>query len=126
MDCTDRAVWKRLGIKAGRSFRIFVVPDADRVLGNSASGRFRFHMTREFVVVGLPPTLLLLDRMRRLAVKGDADVDAFRAWGELDFGLAIAERVVDLPVLDDLGVRAGEVAAHAAVLGLHARGERAA
>src|SRR5215467_6752193 len=126
VDCTDRAFWKRLGIKAGRSFRIFVVPNTNRVLGHCASRRFRFHVTREVVEDGLPPALLLLDGMRRLAVEGDADVDAFRAGRELDLGLAIAESVFDLLVLDDLRIGAGEVKPDATVLGLHARGEGSA
>jgi len=56
-------------------------------------------VTREVVEDGLPPALLLLDGMRRLAVEGDADGDAFRAGRELDFGLAIAEGVFDPLVL---------------------------
>src|SRR5215467_11804951 len=84
VDCTDRAFWKRLGIKTGRSFRISVVPNVDRVLDHCASFGFRFHVTREVVEDGLPPALLLLDGMRRLAVEGDADGDAFRDGCEFD------------------------------------------
>src|SRR5262249_5762133 len=126
VDCADRAFWKRLGVKAGRGFCIFVVPNTDRVLGHCASFRFRFHVTCEVVEDGLPPALLLLDRMRRLAVEGDADGDAFRAGRELDLGLAIAEGVFDPLVLDDLRIGTGEVKTHATVLGLHARGEGSA
>src|SRR5215472_2745253 len=83
VDCADRAFWKRLGVKAGRGFRTFVVPNADRVLGG-ASCRFRFHVMREVVEDGLPPAPLLIDGMRRLAVEGDANGDAFQAGRELD------------------------------------------
>src|SRR5499427_6525738 len=82
VDCTDRAFWKRLSIEAGRSFRIFVVPNTDRVLGHCALWRFRFRVMREVVENGLPPALLLLDGMRRLAVEGDADGDAFQLRGK--------------------------------------------
>src|SRR5215471_13845924 len=126
VDCTDRAFWKRLGIKAGGSFRIFVVPNTDRVLRHRASFRFRLQVTREVVEDGLPPALLLLDGMSRLAVEGDADGDAFRAGRELDFGLAIAEGVFDPLVLDDLRIGPGEVKTRASVLGLHARREGSA
>src|SRR5215470_2511918 len=126
VDCTDRAFWKRLSIKAGRSFRIFVVPNTDSVLGRCASWRFRFHVMREVVEDGLPPALLLLDGMRWLAVEGDADGDAFRAGRELDLGLAIAEGVFDPLVLDDLRIGTGEVKTHATVFGFHARGEGSA
>src|SRR5215472_11862582 len=126
VDCPDRAFRKRLCIKAGRSFRIFVVPNTDRVLGHCASCRFRLHVTCEVVEDGLPPGLLLLDGMRRLAVEGDAAGDAFRAGRELDRGLAIAECVFDPLVLDELRIGTREVKTHAAVLGLHARGEGSA
>jgi hypothetical protein len=42
---------------------------------------------RGVVEDGLPPALLLLDGMRRVAVEGDADGGAFRAGRELDLGL---------------------------------------
>ncbi len=80
----------------------------------------------EIVENGLPPSLLLLDGVRRFAVKGDADDDAFGVRGELDLRHAIAERILDQLMLDDLRVGPGEIEAHAAVLGLHARGEGAA
>src|SRR5262245_66112625 len=83
-------------------------------------------MAGEIVENCLPPSLLLLDGVRRFAVKGDADDDAFGVRGKLDSRHAIAERVFDQLMLDDLRVGAGEIEAHAAVLGLHARGEGAA
>src|SRR5262249_31601142 len=80
----------------------------------------------EVVDDGLPPALLLLDGMRRLAVEGDADGDAFRAGRELDLGFAVAESVFDPLVLDDLRIGTGEVKTHATVFGFHARGEGSA
>src|ERR1700747_2666214 len=65
----------------------------------------------------LPPSLLLLDGVRRFAVKGDADDDAFGVRGELDLRHAIAKRIFDQLMLDDLRVGPGEIEAHAAVLG---------
>jgi hypothetical protein len=50
---------------------------------------FRFNVPGEIVENGLPPSLLLLDGMRRFAVKGDADADAFGARGELDLRLIL-------------------------------------
>jgi hypothetical protein len=90
MDCTDRAFRKRLGRKqaaasASLSYQTHIV-----FFGHCASCRFRFHVTRKVAEDGLPPALLLLDGMRRLAIEGDADVDTVRAGRELDLGIAIA------------------------------------
>jgi hypothetical protein len=46
----------------------------------------------EIVENGLPPSLLLLDGVRRFAVEGDADEDAFGVRGELDLRHAEASR----------------------------------
>src|SRR5258705_5297487 len=84
---------------------------------------FRFDITGKAVQDGLPSSPLLLDRMGLLAVEGDAHRDARGSRGEIDLGRAIAERVFDELVLDDLGVGPSEIEPHAAVLGLHTRGE---
>jgi hypothetical protein len=68
---------------------------------------------------------LLLNRMRLLAVEGDAYRDASQARRELDPRRPVDEGVLDQLVLDDLGIGSGEIEAHAAVLRLHARRELA-
>src|SRR5262245_56596787 len=80
----------------------------------------------EIVENGLPPVPLLLDRMRLLAVEGDADFDAIRAGSKLDLGCAIAEGVFNQLVLDELGIGSSEIKTHTAIFCLHAGGERAA
>src|SRR6266436_8807437 len=84
---------------------------------------FRFDVTGKAIQDGLPSSPLLLDRMRLLAVEGDAHRDSCGTGRKIDLGRAIAEGVFDELVLDDLGVSPGEVEPHAAVLGLHTRGE---
>src|SRR6516165_224553 len=104
-------------------------------MGSPAKGRsdtnsrfllIAFNVAGEIVENGLPPSLLLLDGVRRFAVKGDADDDAFGVRSELDLRHAVAERILDQLMLDDLRVGPGEIEPHAAVLGLHAREESAA
>ena len=70
---------------------------------------FRFDITGKAVQDGLPSCLLLLDRMGLLTVEGDAHRDARGARREIDLGRAIAERVFDELVLDDLGVGPSEM-----------------
>src|SRR5712691_12395581 len=84
---------------------------------------FRFDITGKAIQDGLPSFPLLLDRMGLLAVEGDAHRDARGTRREIDLGRAIAEGVFDELVLDNLGVGPGEIEPHAAVLGLHTRGE---
>jgi hypothetical protein len=75
-----------------------------------------FNVAGEIVENRLPPSLLLLDGVRRFAVKGDADDDAFGARGELDLRRAIAEGIFDHLEHDDLRVCPGEIDnAHAAL-----------
>ena len=74
----------------------------------------------------LPALPLLLDRVRLLAVEGHPHCDTPWSRRELDSRRPVTERVLDQLVLDDLGVGAGEIEAHAAVLRLHARSELAA
>jgi hypothetical protein len=57
----------------------------------------------------LPSSPLLFDRMGLFAVEGDAHRDARGTRREIDLGRAIAERVLDELVLDDLGVGPGEL-----------------
>jgi hypothetical protein len=64
--------------------------------------------------------------VRVLGVEGHAHRGAGRRGAEHDLRRAVAERVGDALVLDDVGVDAGEVEARAAVPRLHARRERAA
>src|SRR5687768_3904192 len=92
----------------------------------AASARLRLDVVREAVEDRLPAVTLLLDRMRRLGVESLAHEDAVCGGDELDPHRAIAERRLDHLVLDDAGVGAREIEAHAAVARFHARGERAA
>src|SRR5215475_14645988 len=64
--------------------------------------------------------------MGLFAIEGDAYRDASLARRELDPRGSVTEGILDQLVLDDLGVGASEIEAHAAVLRLHARRELAA
>src|SRR5262245_25505681 len=97
-----------------------------RAYANSGFLLIAFNVAGEIVENGLTHSMLLLDGVRRVAVNGDSDEDAFGVRVELDLRHAIAERILDQLVLDDLRVGPGEIEAHAAVLGLHARRESAA
>src|SRR5262245_23119095 len=88
---------------------------ADSVPLHSRLLSIGFNVAGEIVENGLPPFLLLLDGVRGFAVKGDADDHAFGVRGELDLRYAIAERILDQLMLDDLRVSPGEIEAHAAV-----------
>src|SRR5262249_7387914 len=86
----------------------------------------RRNVAREVVENGLPAGALLLDGMRRLTIEGYAHPDAIRPRRKLHLRRAVAERIGDELVLDDLRIGSGEIEAHAAVLRLHARGKGAA
>ena len=77
-------------------------------------------MTGEVVEDRLPAAALLLDGVRGFAVEGDPDRNAVGTGRKLDLGSAAAESIFDQLVRNDLGVRTGEIEAHAAVFRLHA------
>src|SRR4051812_16949338 len=77
-----------------------------------------FNVAGEIVENGLPPSLLLLDGVRRFAIKGNADDHAFGTGSEYDLRHAVPEGIFDQLVLDDLRVCPGEIEADAAVLRL--------
>ena len=80
-------------------------------------------MTTEVVQNGLPPLLLLLDRMSWFTIEGDSHSDTIWAIGKLDLRRTVAERVLNQLGLCDSCIGAGEIKPDAAVLCLHARGE---
>src|SRR5215813_1016379 len=97
------------------------------LIGAAYLGRFfRLDVTGEVVEDRLPTTALLLDVVGGFAVEGDADCNAVGTGRELDLARAVAERVLDQLVRNDLGIGASEIKTHAAVFCLHTRGEFAA
>ena len=73
----------------------------------------------EVVQNRLPATALLLDGMRRLSVKRFPHRDTILASNELDNELPVSKSALDQVVVNDPGICAGEIEAHAAVLGFH-------
>ena len=119
-------ITRRMGSQACEGVWLAIRGPSGRSDTNSRFLLIAFNVAGEIVENGLPPCLLLLDGVRGFAVKGDADDDAFGFRGELDLRHAIAERIFDQLMPYYLRVGPGEIEAHAAVLGLHTRGESAA
>src|SRR5215468_6289385 len=97
----------------------------ERLLMRSALP-LRLNMASEVVENGLPASALLLDGMSCLTIEGYAHRDTIRPRSKLDLRGAVAERILDQLVVDDLRIGSSEVEAHAAVLCLHPRGKDSA
>ena len=79
-----------------------------------------FDVACEVVEDRLPSVTLLLSRVRGVAVEGYPDADTGRVRRKHDLRRAVAERILDQLVLDDLCIGACEIETHASILRLHA------